>query len=136
MKRVVIHLPHPAYWKVTMLLSYECGYIDELMAALIDIDCPDDILDKAYIQASTCEMNLGLTYSNAAMQQSVVVVGRTSSTSEFANTLVHELYHVIDIVMQTYDIDIHSEQAAYLFGDTMMMMFDKAHEFICKACHK
>lgn len=134
MKTFVKHLPYPYYWKITFVLSYECEYCNDVIGLLLDTDCPDNIIEKAYRQLTYCADNLGLTYNNPEIMQSVVVVGRASSKKEFFNTLSHEMLHLLLSVMRAYDINPDSEQAAYLFGDMMMCIYDNAHDFVCTHC--
>lgn len=80
--------------------------------------------------------NNALTYSNMKGKSSIIVIGRTSSTEEFADSLMHEMKHLESHISKVYGIDPFSEEAAYLSGDIAKKMFRCSHKLLCEGCRK
>ena len=64
-----------------------------------------------------------------------MVIGRTSSYREFANSLFHECRHLTDHMSLALDMEIGGEPIAYLAGDIGALMSDEIRMFICD-CHR
>lgn len=76
----------------------------------------DEYFIKAEENLRQSRLNRGLTYSNIALRRSVMVVGAASSASECANSLVHELHHLVAHICEGSNVDLSSEEACYLAG--------------------
>lgn len=63
--------------------------------------------------------NTGFTHTDFNKKRSIVGIARTTSRSEFWNTIVHELKHVQSNICKYYHVDEDSEDAAYLIGYLM-----------------
>ena len=64
-------------------------------------------------------VNKGFTFSNDRLRMSVMCVGHASSREQWWDTVVHEIDHVQKAIMDYYDIDCGSEDAAWLQGYLM-----------------
>lgn len=64
-------------------------------------------------------MNTGLTYSNTSLRMSVMCIGRADSETQWLDTIVHEIDHLKNAIINYYDVDNDSEDAAYLQGFIM-----------------
>lgn len=82
-------------WKVTILYEVTCDDTDTIIETLKDIYCPDKYIREALDNLETCNLNIGLTYSNLKLKSSVIVVGKTSSFKQLINTIAHEYFHLI-----------------------------------------
>ena len=71
----------------------------------------------------TCNLNIGLTYSNTQLQSSVIVINKTSSFSQLINTIAHEYYHLICHISRMLEIK-DEEELAYLNGDLNMRSYN------------
>lgn len=67
----------------------------------------------------------GFTHSDFRKRRSIVGIARTTSRSEFWNTLVHELKHVQSDICMYYGVDEDSEDAAYLIGHLVKMVAER-----------
>jgi hypothetical protein len=47
---------------------------------------------------------------------SAMFVGKSSSMSQFWNTIAHECSHLVDSISSYYDVDCNTEDRAYLQG--------------------
>lgn len=58
------------------------------------------------------EANKGITYSNVDNRKTVVVIGWTSSRSEYMNSLSHEMLHVVQHISEVFMINRYGEGLA------------------------
>lgn len=125
----------PKYnWKVYIYYYITCYYIDEILERLRNIGCSDNHLNDAYNSMASCKLNTGFTYSNTSKRTSVVVISCTSTPAQFMNSYDHERYHLINHILEAFDINPYGEEAAYLAGTIGQITFPKAKRFLCK-CH-
>lgn len=67
-------------------------------------------------------LNKGFTFSSATLRMSVLVVGDATSLDQWWDTLSHEIDHLQDAVMQYYDVEAGTEDAAWLQGYIMRLI--------------
>lgn len=109
-------------WKVTILYEVTCDDTDYIIETLKDIYCPNRYIREALDNLETCNLNIGLTYSNLKLKSSVIVVGKTSSFEQLINTIAHEYFHLICHIQKALKIE-DEEELAYLNGDLNMRSF-------------
>ena len=109
-------------WKVTILYECTCDDIDYIIETLMDIKCPNKYIKEALNNLETCNLNIGLTYSNLKLKSSVIVINKTSSFSQLINTVAHEYFHLICHISKSLEIE-DEEQLAYLNGDLNMRSY-------------
>ena len=109
-------------WNVTILYECTCDDIDSIIETLIDIKCPNKYIKEALDNLETCNLNIGLTYSNITLKSSVIVINKTSSFAQLINTIAHEYYHLICHISRALDIT-DEEELAYLNGDLNMRSY-------------
>lgn len=114
-------------WKVTVLYECTCDDIDYIIKTLRKINCPNKYINEALDNLETCNLNIGLTYSNLKLKSSVIVINKASSFSQIINTIAHEYFHLLCHISKALDIK-DEEELAYLNGDLNM----KSYEFIEK----
>ena len=110
-------------WNVTILYECTCDDIEEIIKTLMDIKCPIKYIQEALNNLKTCNLNIGLTYSNIKLKSSVIVVNKTSSFSQLINTIAHEYFHLICHLSKTLEIE-DEEELAYLNGDLNMRSYN------------
>ncbi len=116
----VFQLPN---WKVTIFYESTCNDIDYIVEALEDINCPSRYIREAIHNLETCNLNIGLTYSNTKLKSSIIVINKTSSFGQLLNTISHEYFHLIFHIAKTLKID-NEEELATLNGNLNMRSFD------------
>lgn len=109
-------------WNVTVLYECTCDDIDFIIETLIDIKCPNKFIKEALDNLETCNLNIGLTYSNITLKSSVIVINKTSSFAQLINTIAHEYYHLICHISRALEIT-DEEELAYLNGDLNMRSY-------------
>ena len=112
-------------WVIHVLYNVTCSRTSDIIALLRRVGC----------NVGSCKLDVGLTYSNYRSRESVMVIGRTSSYREFANSLFHECRHLTDHMSLALDMEIGGEPIAYLSGDIGALMSDEIRMFICD-CHR
>lgn len=110
-------------WEVVVLYECTCEDIDIIIESLQDINCPNRYIKEALHNLQTCNLNIGLTYSNTQLQSSVIVINKTSSFSQLINTVAHEYYHLICHISKILKIT-DEEELAYLNGDLNMRSYN------------
>lgn len=125
----------PKYdWEVYVYYHVNHYYIDEILKRLRSIGCPHNHLSDAYYNMASNKLNTGFTYSNDKYRSSVMIISDTSSPAQFMNSYDHERQHLINHILEVFDISPTGEEAAYLAGDIGQLMYPKAKYFLCK-CH-
>ena len=109
-------------WEVTILYNCTCDDIDYIIETLQDIKCPQKYIDEALDNLETCNLNIGLTYSNLKLKSSVIIINKTSSFSQMINTIAHEYFHLICHISKALKIE-DEEELAYLNGDLNMYSY-------------
>ena len=109
-------------WNVTILYECTCDDIDYIIETLKDIHCPNKFIKEALNNLETCNLNIGLTYSNLTLKSSVIVINKTSSFSQLINTISHEYFHLINHIAKALKIE-DEEELAYLNGDLNMRSY-------------
>lgn len=110
-------------WKVKILYECTCDDINYIIKTLKEIKCPNKFIKEAINNLETCNLNIGLTYSNITLKSSVIVINKTSSFSQLINTVSHEYYHLICHISKALDIE-DEEKLAYLNGDLNMRSYN------------
>ena len=106
-------------WNITILYECTCDDIDYIIETLKDINCPNKFIIEALDNLESCNLNIGLTYSNLALKSSVIVINKTSSFNQLINTISHEYFHLIMHIAKALEIE-DEEELAYLNGDLNM----------------
>lgn len=117
--------------KWNVLIYYDVGHRDgdKVLDMLLDLGCPYD--DAVYAtNVVTTQLNTGLTFSNMDTQISFVCVSDTTSMSQLASTVVHEMKHVQSHICSYYNVDESGEQAAYLIGFLARQVYKLLSRFI------
>ena len=110
-------------WKVQILYECTCDDIDYIIETLKEIKCPNKFIKEALNNLETCNLNIGLTYSNVTLKSSVIVVNKTSSFDQLINTISHEYFHLICHISKALDIE-EEEELAYLNGNLNMRSYN------------
>lgn len=108
------HLSIEDYWNVTVLYDVWPADLPEVARLMRRVGANDKMVDEATENLSG--WNAGYTLTAMGWRESIVCISRATSLREFLNTVIHEVDHVQAHVAEYYDVQIGSEQAAYLQG--------------------
>jgi hypothetical protein len=83
---------------------------------LRDLGCSGIPLEDACNLVLEGQPNKGITYSNIDTRKTIVVIGWTTSKSEYTNSLTHEMLHVVQHISEQFLINMYTEEPCYLLG--------------------
>ena len=110
-------------WNVLILYECTCNNIDYIIETLKEDHCPNKFIKEALNNLTSCNLNIGLTYSNISLKSSIIIINKTSSFSQLINTISHEYFHLICHISRALDIT-DEEELAYLNGDLNMHSYN------------
>lgn len=116
-------------WSVRFFFDTNKDDIEDVYKYLLDNDYPITAIDKIRDEDIISGPNTGLTMSHD--RRSVVLVSHTSSMTEFFNTLIHELRHLVDFISLRYDLGFTGETTAYLSGEIAACLYPYVVDYIC-----
>jgi hypothetical protein len=122
-------------WTVWAYFAKSTYYADEIMENLMRIGVRGEDAHTAYLNMTNKAVDTGLTYSNYAMRESVMVVGMASDAMEFLNSFVHELGHLTSQICEALGIDHMGEEKQYLAGGMAMRMYGAVKDMLCGYYH-
>lgn len=103
-------------WAIHILYGVRPKDASYVRRCLRDLGCKGGPLEDACNLVLSGDPNKGLTYSHVGRRETVVVVGWATSYSEYANSLCHEMFHVVQHISEPFQINMYGEEACYLLG--------------------
>lgn len=102
-------------WGIVVIYDFDTGeeYVD-LMAIMRSFGMSQSSSRKALEILSN--YNTGMAISLDDLRMSAIFISPTTSSGQFWDTVVHELKHVADSIIDYYGVEWDSEDAAYLTG--------------------
>ena len=122
MKRQTIYIPE-YQWGIYVYYDTTPKDAEEVLEKLYDLGCSENSILITRNQLLGGDYNNGFTYSNRALKQSVVSLGRASKFSQFLNSFSHELHHLSTHIAQAYGIPLDGEDVCYLSGSIAQKMY-------------
>lgn len=125
-------------WRVTVwyLDGTDGSKAEAILDSMVRAGCRGSKLRKAEELLTSGRYNTGLTFSNPESRESVMVIGKSSSAMQCANTMIHERCHLQMQICKNCNIEPLSEEAAYLAGDIGGLMYKFAHVLLCEGCRR
>lgn len=121
-------------WKVYVYYDFVLDDIDEVISTLEDINFPEHYITSAYTILKQTTVNCGFTYTHLENKTTLIVITKTTSPGQFINSLVHEIFHLVNHISKVYNIDNDSEEPCYLAGDIAQQTLNVCHKLLCKHC--
>ena len=121
-------------WTVDFLFAEKEYDIEEVLTFLYDMDADGYIMDECIDLMMRQAENTGFTYSDPMTHRALVVIGPTSSSEEFLNTLIHEIHHLAVSVAKDLGVDLEKETPAYIAGDAAMSLASIVCKLGCSHC--
>lgn len=117
METKYIDVPHKK-WGIVVIYDYDTTYdYVDLMAIMRSFGLSQRDAKRAINILSS--YNTGMAVSLDTLRMSAVFISKTTSSSEFWNTMNHELYHCSVAILDYYDEPYDGEGAAHLQGELM-----------------
>lgn len=131
-------------WVVDFLFATKRYDIDGVLGCLYDAGAPDWVMREAEELMQECDYDCGFTFSkqneysfiNNKKHRAVVLIGPTSSSAEFLDTLTHEVHHLAVAIAQELGVDLEGESPAYIAGDSVRALAEVVCELGCPCCRK
>lgn len=121
-------------WDITILYDATREDTEAVLLVLEMAGADDKFLERAESNLASGGPDNGLTYSNQADRQTVMVIGRVSGPAEFWNTFGHETGHCTEHIAEESGIDHKGEEFQYLSGEIFRQSYPVAKMFICGGC--
>lgn len=110
---------------------------EEIIERLSEIGCNGDTLERAYRNLTSGKCDTGITYTNHARKESVVVIAKTSTALEFLLSLEHEFGHLACHIAQYYGLNLGGEDVRYICDALIEKTWIISRKLLCDCCrHK
>ena len=125
----------PKYdWEVVVFYESDRHDAPAILREMDEIGVDEYTYIKANNNLRMGHKDTGLTYTNAKERISVIVLSRTSSKAEFANTWFHELIHCSMHIARENGLSPDGEAVAYVGGELARSMQPIAARLMCPTC--
>lgn len=121
----------PWDWEVEVYYSADRECAKTILTRLVRCGVSGKILESAGEVLGSGDWDCGFTYTNPEMRKTVMVIGRTSSSEQFWNTLDHEKGHVVEHISEALGMPHEGEERQYLAGELAGRLYGRARKFIC-----
>lgn len=121
-------------WHVSVFYESTGEDAPEILRVLEEAGADFDTLRRAERNLTQGLPDTGLTYTNPRARVSIVIISRTSSRKEFANTWLHETLHTATHIATAEGLDLQSEAVAYIGGALAREMQPVAARLMCPTC--
>lgn len=118
-------------WYVTVCYGVTCDDVKKVLEILNFFEIDESLQLKVEGILGKCLPNVGFTYTNVFLRETLVVIGYTASFDEFLNTLAHENMHCVMHITDSNGVSPYSEKPCYLLGDLIQSEADIIKNFIC-----
>lgn len=98
---------------------------------LESLGCSYAVYDRVAVKMDINDLNTGFTYSNKGARETLMVIGKASSTAEYINSISHELRHLCDDIASVVNMQASGEEVAYLTGDIASQISDVIQVLVC-----
>lgn len=126
---------HGYEWYVRVFYSIKGYNLDIIEESLKALDTDEEELENVLDSLREGRENIGFTFTNVFLRESIIIIGPTSSPEEFQDTFDHEKGHLAMHICLAYDIDPFGEEFQYLVGNIGKQMFKVGKRFLCDHCH-
>lgn len=121
-------------WWVSAYIFPTHNDVDEILTHLADIGCVGADFATACDNLIDNKLNNGLCFSSG--NESIMVIGETSSPAQLFNSLTHEITHLAVHIATEKGIDLTSEGLCYLAGEIAQNIYKSVKGLLCECCNK
>ena len=117
------------HWGILAYYDVVPSDFSQLAPILREFGCPESEIDHAY--RAIHRANKAFVFTAPWARMSVMVVGRVTHPSQFLNSLLHEFDHLQDAILQYYQVEHGTEDAAYLQGYLGQIAYEGILPLLC-----
>lgn len=118
-------------WNITICYNVTCENTKEILNTLNFLEISESLKKEVEDVLYHCLPNVGFTYTNLFLHETLVIIGETSTFDEFLNTLTHENMHSVMHIIEAHDISPYSEAPCYLMGELIQHEAEVIKNFVC-----
>lgn len=123
MKQAYLKFPNNE-WGVVVVYDFDTRYDHDVMVEQMR-SFGMSIRNAEKAMNILSNYNTGMAVSNETLCMSAIYISNATSPIQFWDTCAHELAHVCTAIIDTYDVDYRSEDAAYLSGFLMRQLVNE-----------
>lgn len=131
---MIVRKVHINHWTILFLFSFNQYDMERIYDALLWVEAPNSIVSQVERNVRAGRLNEGFTYSEPSLRRTVFATGMAENGPEVLDSIVHEIFHIVQHMAAEDRIDIYSEDAAYLAGDISREVSDIVCELSCPHC--
>lgn len=120
------------HWGILAYYDATPSDFSQLGPILREFGCPEWEIKRAYETVN--RQDKAFVFNAPWVRMSVMVVGRVSHPSQFLNSLLHEFDHLQDAILQYYQVEQGTEDAAYLQGYLGQVAYEGVMPHLCPYC--
>ena len=108
-------------WKVIVYYNIDYNLFAYIANDIYKLGMSDKSINKLY-QTMKSRKAKAVTVSSSTKRCSVVAFNPTKSNYDLINSIAHEAVHVMEAMLNYYNIDIKGESPAYTIGYLVQIM--------------
>ena len=121
-------------WVIDFFFAIDSFDEEVVFSALYDAHASYSMMHMVDKLMRSGKKNAGFTFTNAKIKRGIVLIGPTTNSKEFLNTLVHEIHHVAVAIAAELGVDLEGEVPAYISGDSTLALADLVCRLGCPHC--
>ena len=102
-------------WKVIVYYNIDYNLFDYIATDIRKLGMSNKLINKVYKEMKNGKAK-AVTISSPVKKCSVVAFNPTKSNYDLINSIAHEAVHVMEAMLNYYDINIKGEPPAYTLG--------------------
>ena len=108
-------------WKVIVYYNIDYNLFDYIADDIYNLKMNDRLINRVYKMMKSGRAK-AVTISSPVKKCSIVAFNPTTSKYDLINSIAHEAVHVMEDMLDYYNIDITGEPPAYTLGHLVQIM--------------
>lgn len=108
-------------WKVIVYYNIDYNLFDYIAADIHNLGMNNKLINRVYKEMKN-SIAKAVTISSPVKKCSIVAFNPTKSNYDLINSIAHEAVHVMEAMLNYYNIDIEGEDPAYTVGHLVQIM--------------
>ena len=108
-------------WKVIVYYNIDYNLFDYIADDIYELELNDKLVNRVYKMMKSGRAK-AVTINSPLKKCSIVGFNPTKSKYDLINSIAHEAVHVMEAMLNYYNIDIKDEPPAYTIGHLVQIM--------------